>query len=308
MIKRTLYFGNPCRLSTHLDQMVIKLDVHPGSTEQENTKTIPIEDIGVVVLDNPLIHINHHLMFQLMNNNVALIISDPSHHPVGLMLNLNGNTLQSQKFKAQIEASIPLKKQLWQQTIKAKIGNQLTVLKNNRFPIQNMEYWMKNVRSGDPDGYEARAAAYYWETIFKHTIPNFKRERDGSPPNNFLNYGYAIMRATIARALVGSGLLPTLGIFHRNQYNAYCLADDMMEPYRPIVDQVVIEMIQVYGIPEELESKHKRAIFELLTADVYINGEKSPLLVAASRTSASLAKAFTGESKRLLFPVIKQIN
>jgi CRISP-associated protein Cas1 len=165
--------------------------------------TIPVEDIGIVILDNPQLTITHSLIEELLENNVALITCNSTHHPTGLMLNLDGNKLQSLKFKAQIEASVPLKKQLWQQTIKAKITNQASLLKNKGYPYKNMLYWVEQVKSGDSGYEEARAAGYYWQKIFSRHL-DFSRKREGNPPNNLLNYGYAILRAITARSLVSS--------------------------------------------------------------------------------------------------------
>jgi CRISPR-associated protein Cas1 len=227
-----------------------------------------------------------------------------------MLLNLDGNTLQSAKFNAQIEATIPLKKQLWQQTISAKIANQATLLGWQQVAIVNMKNWSLEVKSGDADNHEAMAAAYYWKNIFRHTAiseddgktTNFKRERFGDPPNNLLNYGYAILRAVVARSLVASGLLPTLGIFHRNQYNAYCLADDIMEPYRPFVDRIVLDIVKMNGKYLELGSSMKKALLTIPTIDVLIRGEKSPLMVAVQKTTASLSKCFEGKQRKIEYP------
>jgi len=307
MIKRTLYFGNPAYLCRKNEQLVIRLpeveknDTLPELFKKEAQATIPIEDIGVVILDEQRLIITQSLIDGLIANNVALITCDKTHHPTGLMLNLAGNNLQSAKFKAQLEAGQPLIKQLWQQTIKAKITNQAALLKQNGKEASNMMKWANDVRSGDPENMEARAAAYYWKNIFPE-IPDFRREREGTPPNNLLNYTYAILRAVIARSLVGSGLLPTLGIHHRNQYNHYCLADDIMEPYRPFADTVVMEIIRNGEDHTELTPSVKRQLLGITSVDTVINGERSPLMVAAQRTTASLAKCFEGSAKKLLYP------
>ena len=247
MIKKTLYFGNPAYLSLKNAQLVIKLpeveknDTLPESFKVQTQVTKPIEDIGVVVLDNQRITITTGAMEALLANNCAIITCDQRSMPVGLMLPLSGNTTQSERFRDQIDASLPLKKQLWQQTIQAKISNQAAVLaKCRRAEVGCLKAWAKDVRSGDPDNFEGRAAAYYWRYLFGLHIDGFTRDREGLPPNNALNYGYAILRAIVARALVSSGMLPTLGIHHHNRYNAYCLADDIMEPYRPYVDERVV--------------------------------------------------------------------
>ena len=245
MIKRTLYFGNPAYLKTTNEQLVIELK------DSDTPQSAPIEDIGLIILDHQQITITQALMAKLLANNTALITCDDTHHPTGLLLSLDGHSLQSQKFQAQIEASAPLKKQLWQQTIAAKIENQAAMLAFRREENKLLLRLAENVKSGDSENAEAQAAVYYWKKVFPEFL-NFRRERHGPPPNNLLNYGYAILRALVARSLVGSGLLPTLGIFHRNQYNAYCLADDIMEPYRPFVDFTVYQIIRNNGTNLEM--------------------------------------------------------
>ena len=243
-------------------------------------------------------------MEAMLENDCALISCDSKSMPVGLMLPLAGNTLQNERFRDQLDASIPLKKQLWQQTVKQKIANQATILDQYTSAETGcMQRWVADVRSGDADNLEARAAAYYWKNVFTD-IQDFTRGRDGEPPNNLLNYGYAILRAVVARALVGSGLLPTLGIHHHNRYNAYCLADDMMEPYRPFVDELVKSIIRQYGVMENLPIDIKRELLQIPTLDVVIDGKRRPLMVAASFTTASLAKCYAGESKQISYPKV----
>jgi CRISPR-associated protein Cas1 len=298
MIKRTLYFGNPAYLKTMNEQLVFE------SPETGETKQVPIEDIGIVIADHQQITLTQALMAKLLDNNVALITCNDTHHPTGMLLNLDGHSLQSQKFQAQLEASAPLKKQLWQQTVSAKISNQAAMLSWQKIPVNNMSNWAKEVKSGDPENQEGTAAAYYWKNVFTHTAigPNFKREREGLPPNNLLNYGYAILRAIVARSLVASGLLPTLGIFHRNQYNAYCLADDIMEPYRPFVDKLVWDLVRMNGLYLELGPAMKKSLLNIPAMDVRIREEKSPLMVAVQRTTASLAKCFEGRLRKIDYP------
>lgn len=310
MIKRTLCFSNPAYLSLKNEQLVIKLpqveknDDLPDTFKSDAVKTIPIEDIGVVVLDNKQITITQGLMEALLDNNCAVITCNKSHLPVGLLLPLCGNTTQNERFRQQLDASLPLKKQLWQQTVQTKIGNQTAVLKKCRdVEIGNMIKWQNDVRSGDPDNLEGRAAAYYWKNMFPN-VENFTRDRDGVSPNNLLNYGYAILRAVVARSLVASGLLPTLGIHHHNRYNAYCLADDIMEPYRPYVDELVVEYTNKNGYPCELNSEIKRVMLSIPILDVKINGQRSPLMLATGQTAASLARCFSGEIRKLVYPEI----
>ena len=301
MIKRTLYFGNPAYLSLKLGQLVVKI---PDSQDNmETVRTIPIEDIGIVILDHKQITLTQGLIESLLDNNCALITCSSNHLPVGLMLPLYGNTIQNERFRYQIDASLPLRKQLWQQTVQAKISNQAAVLKYATGSVHNnMQIWAADVRSGDSANMEARAAAYYWKTLFQD-IDGFVRGRDEDEPNNLLNYGYAIVRAIIARALVSSGLLPTLGIHHHNRYNAYCLADDIMEPYRPYVDKTVLDICRRGG-SLKLTTDLKRELLSIPTMDVRINDKRSPLMIAATTTTASLVKCFTGEMRRISYPLI----
>lgn len=312
MIKKTLYFGNPAYLSLRMEQMVIKLpEVEKSETisdiiKSEAVVTRPIEDIGIVVLDNKQITITQGLLEALLENNCAIITCNSHRMPVGLMLPLCGNTIQSERFQDQIAASLPLRKQLWQQTIKAKINNQARVLSLcSQVEVRCMSKWSDEVKSGDADNQEARAAAYYWKNFFSRIsgLENFTRGRDGMPPNNLLNYGYAILRAIVARALVSSGMLPTFGIHHHNRYNAYCLADDIMEPYRPYVDELVFNIIKQHGFHHlELTKEIKGQLLTIPVLDVVIMGKRTPLMVGVTQTTASLYKCFSGELRRIAYP------
>lgn len=299
MIKRTLCFSHPAYLSLRNGQLVVKLEKHDN--EPEKQASIPIEDIGVVVLDHRQITLTHGAMAALVDNNAAVVTCNDSHMPTGLLLPLDGHTVQSERFSDQINASLPLRKQLWQQTVQQKIINQAALLAElHGIEVGNMKRWAADVRSGDSTNLEGRAAAFYWSRMFP-SIPDFTRSRDGDYPNPLLNYGYAILRAVIARALVSSGLLPTLGIHHHNRYNAYCLADDIMEPYRPYVDrQVVQTMAECCDV--EITTDIKRRLLTIPTLEVRIGGERRPLMVAASQTTASLARCFAGESRRVAYP------
>ena len=240
-------------------------------------------------------------MDKLVANNAAVITCNETKHPSGLILPLEGNTLQSERFRAQIDASEPLKKQMWQQTVKAKINNQGAVLSQWKIPNKLLINLADTVKSGDIYNNEAVAAGYYWKNLFPPAW-QFFRKREGPPPNNLLNYGYAILRATVARALVGAGLLPTLGIFHRNRYNAYCLADDIMEPYRPFVDIIVRGIIDKTSVVDVLTQEFKVQLLKLPTVDVELDGESSPLMVAVQRTATSVARCYLGETRKILYP------
>jgi CRISPR-associated protein Cas1 len=235
--------------------------------------------------------------------------------PNGMLLPIDGHTLLSKRSQTQLEASLPLKKQLWQQTVKAKLRNQARVLMRRNLDAMPLLQWSTQVRSGDPDNMEGRGAAWYWPRWYGQTPmaidtetgdDAFVRERYGAWPNALLNYGYAVLRAVVARALIGSGLLLPLGIHHRNQYNAYCLADDIMEPYRPSVDTLVWDILQEDPIPDDptngLTTAIKRKLLLVPVLDVLLDNQNSPLQAAAQRTAASLAACFAGNQRQLLYP------
>lgn len=308
MIKKTLCFSNPAYLSLRDGQLVIKIPEIQNSKgvleelKEKSVITRPIEDIGVLVIDNRQVTVTSAVLDALLANNCAVITCDARSMPVGLLLPIYGNTTQSERFRVQIDASLPLKKQLWQQTIQYKIINQAAVLSEcTDAETHCMKVWAADVRSGDPQNVEAKAAAYYWKNIFRD-VTGFIRDREGTPPNNMLNYGYAILRAVVARSLVSSGLLPTLGIHHHNRYNAYCLADDIMEPYRPYVDRLVVNVMARYGHDMALTREIKMQLLSIPTIDVKIGGKRSPLMVGVSQTTASLYKCFSGKSRKISYP------
>lgn len=295
MIKRTLFFGNPAYLSTKNEQLLVSFP-----EADKDSRTVPIEDLGMIVLENQQITITNGLLAKLTERKVAIVSCNAQHLPEGLLLPMQGHTEQTERVRYQLEASQPLKKNLWQQTVTAKIKNQYGLLKEKGKESKRMAYLFKNVNSGDSGNHEAQAAAIYWQELFD--IPDFNRGQVGIPPNNLLNYGYAILRAVIARALVSSGMLPGVGIWHRNKYNAYCLADDIMEPYRPYVDLVVSHIVENYDDFEALNTELKKELLSIPALDVKIDGQKSPLMVAASRTTASLYECFAGTSRKIIYP------
>lgn len=297
MLKRTLFFSNPCRLSVKDKQMVVLL------TETGETKTATVEDLGFVVLEHQQISISLPLLDKLVKNNVAVVFCDRAYHPASMLLNLNGHHLQQELFSHQIKAGTPLKKNLWKQTVEFKIRNQAGLLKMLGKEFNKVSYFAANVKSGDTENREGTAARAYWPLLFG---VSFIRERYGISPNNMLNYAYAVLRAAVARALAGSGLLATLGIHHHNRCNAFCLADDVMEPYRPFVDGLVYRLYNTIEDTSELTTEIKMQLLEILTVDVKLSGQKRPLMVALSNTTASLAKCFTGESKRVAYPLLNE--
>lgn len=299
MIKRTLYFSNPCYLKKKDMQLIV---AYPDE-EKKGAIHVPIEDIGLIVLDNPHITLTNALIMSLNENNTAVISCDGSHLPFGLMLPMYSHHAFTERLGDQIGASLPLKKNMWQQTVISKISNQATLLKVNGMNTDKMEYFIRQVKSDDSTNVEGRAAAYYWGCVFGEM--SFVRHRFGEPPNNMLNYGYAILRAIVARSLIGSGLFPTIGIHHRNKYNPYCLADDIMEPYRPFVDSLILDLINKIEPQEELSPAIKKELLIIPVIDVIIDGSKSPLMVAMQRTTASLAGCFSGTLRKIVYPVLQ---
>ncbi len=295
MIKRALFFSTPFCLSLRDNQMVIRTKEEP-----DMQRSVPIEDIGFVVLEHRQTSVSLPLLNALSESNVAVIFCNEARMPNAMLMNLDSNKTQGESFRAQIEASEPLKKGLWKQIVEAKIRNQSALLHKLGKDGDKLKPFYMNVKSGDADNREAIAAKIYWTELFGR---DFIRLRDGIEPNNLLNYGYTILRAAVARSLMGSGLFPAFGIFHRNRYNSFPLADDIMEPYRPYVDETVYDIYR-QGITE-LTPETKGRLLRLLFADTRFDRVTRPLDVGLTFTSASLAKCFAGKQKKLSFPMLE---
>ena len=294
MLYRSIYIGNPAYLKLKDKQLKV---TDPETKEEKGS--IPIEDIGLLMLDHYQITLSHQLIQELMKNNVILISCDERHLPLAGMLPFSGNTLFSERVKTQIEVSEPLKKQLWKQTVECKIQNQLKVLEQLGKYAAPMYEYLKQVKSGDTTNMEGIAAQHYW----KYLIDNdFLRDRFGDYPNPFFNFGYGILLSIIARALVDTGLLLVLGIFHRNKYNPYCLASDIMEPYRPIVDLLVMKWLQLHPEKQSLDKESKTFLLQIATQDVNIEKLVRPLIVGVKMTASSLLKCYTGEKRQISYP------
>ena len=301
MLKRTIHISKPTKVTLRSGQLIISQRNAEGISDENS---LPIEDLWALILEDQQISITQGAIAELLEHNVALITCDSKHHPVGMMLNLCGHSTQAERFRYQIQASSPLKKQLWQQTVKAKIENQGYLLSKLNASETYLQRLAGDVKSGDATNREGVAAAYYWPRIFPNH-PSFHRDNGNYYINALLNYGYAIIRAMVARSLVGSGLLPALGIHHRNRYNHYCLADDVMEPYRPFVDRLVSQIIAgLQSFPETLTKEHKIELLKLPVMDVHMGGKTRPMLVATTETTSSLVKCFAGEQRKLSYPQI----
>lgn len=294
MLYRSIYIGNPAYLKLKDKQLKV---TDPETKEEKGS--VPIEDIGLLMLDHYQITLSNQLIQELMKNNVILISCDEWHLPLAGKLPFSGNTLFSERVKTQIEVSEPLKKQLWKQTVECKTQNQLKVLEQLGKYAYPMYEYLKEVKSGDTTNMEGIAAQHYW----KYLIDNdFLRDRFGDYPNPFFNFGYGVLLSIIARALVDTGLLLLLGIFHRNKYNPYCLASDIMEPYRPIVDLLVMKWLQLHPEKQSLDKESKTFLLQIATQDVNIEKLVRPLIVGVKMTASSLLKCYTGEKRQISYP------
>lgn len=294
MIKQTLMFTSPVHLSLKNHQLVIDFK------EEKASVTRPIEDIGFVVIEHPQVSITVPVLNELAENNVSVIFCDEKKMPKTMLMTLEGNSTLQESYKFQIEASTPTKKNIWKQLVESKIRNQAVLLDKVGKQGDVLKPFYMNVKSGDTDNREGVAAKEYWRLLFDE---DFKRKPEGETPNNLLNYGYTILRAAVARALVGTGLYPAFGVFHRNRYNAFPLADDMMEPYRPFVDEIVYHLYYD-GAVSELDTQSKGVLLRVLFSDVKMGIVTRPLENALSLTTASLLRMFKGETDKLSLPVM----
>ena len=294
MIKRIVEISNPSYLYMRNLQMVIERDgAEIGS--------VPIEDLGVLILDHPAITHTQALLTACFENNVVTLVCDNKHLPSAILLPLDGHTLHSKTLGQQIAATEPACKRLWQRVVQAKIREQAKVLHSATGDDKPLNAYAAKVKSGDPDNIEAQAARIYWQRLFGKS---FRRDPDTPGINAMLNYGYAVMRGAVARAAVGAGLHPALGVHHRNQYNSLALADDLMEPLRPLVDIKVYEVCELLPDTPELTPQNKRALLEILDWDCAIGERKFPLMVALHQYAASVRKVLAGEEKDVEIPVL----
>lgn len=293
--KRTLVFSNPYSLNLKNRQMVIR-----AKDNEDFHKTVPIEDLGYLILEDQRISITLPLLNALVENNVAVIICSEKFMPSAMLMNLDQNSTQAESYRNQLEASEPLKKNIWKQIVEAKIKNQAALLDKLNKDGSKLKPYYSNVKSGDSDNREGLAAKEYWNELFGR---EFIRFREGDTPNEMLNYGYTILRAAVTRALMGSGLLPIVGVFHRNKYNAFPLADDLMEPYRPFVDEIVFKLYSMGN--NELTGRVKQEIINVLYVDTFFDKMTRPLGVSLSLTTASIAKCFNGTQKKIVYPLLR---
>lgn len=292
MIKQTLFFTTPVSLSLKYNQIEIRCK------DVEEVITRPIEDVGVIIVENQMVHFTIPLLNALADNNVAVIFCNAQCMPNTMLMPLESNAVQQEVYRFQIEASLPTKKRIWKEIIEYKIRNQAALLDMLGRDGKVLKPYYMNVLSGDSDNREGLAAKIYWQQMYGRP---FNRDRNGEAPNSLLNYGYAILRAAVARALLGSGLFPAFGLFHRNRYNAFPLADDVMEPYRPFVDYAVYRIFECS--PEAcLDKKAKELLVRVLFADVKMKEQTRPLQLALSMTTASLVRALKDKKESIIYP------
>ncbi|MCD8290102.1 MAG: type II CRISPR-associated endonuclease Cas1 [Prevotella sp.] len=292
MIKQTLFFTSPVFLSLKYNQIIIQLE------KDEEVVTRPIEDVGVVIVENQMVRFTIPLLNALADNNVAVVFCDVKCMPNSMLMPLESNAIQQEVQRFQIEASLPTKKRIWKEIIESKIRNQAALLDILGLDGNALKPFYANVLSGDSDNREGLAAKVYWQQMYGL---QFKRDRDGEGVNSLLNYGYAILRAAVTRALLGSGLFPAFGLFHCNRYNAFPLADDVMEPYRPFVDYAVNQIVE--SNPNTCLDKYtKQTLVSVLTCDVKLNGQIRPLQIALSATTASLVRALKDNKEKIVYP------
>jgi CRISPR-associated protein Cas1 len=298
MIARTLFFSIPGHLGVNLAQLVYT----PARETGHEPRTFPIEDLGFIVIETHQMTVTAYALQALAENNTAVIFCDKTHTPASQLLPFSGHTLTQKHFAAQMTASEALKGRLWKQTVQAKICNQAACLDAGRKEgSQRLRRHVHNVKNGDPGNCEGLAAREYWNDHTPDT--DFKRTREGPMPNAALNYGYAILRAATARALAGSGLSCLSGLHHHNQYNAFTLADDVMEPYRPFVDDIVLNNLERFPAEAlELTRDMKASLLNVLTADVMVSDMRRPLMNALSLTTASLVRCFLKEETIIAYP------
>lgn len=295
MIRKTLEFSTPgTRLSVSHRQLVIARPDQPKVTR-------PIEDLGVVIVDDVRATYTQSVFLELLDAGATVLVSGRNHLPVGIMLPLDAHHVQTERHRAQVAAKEPVKKRVWQALIRAKIMQQAAVLTHFTGGHAGLAHMAGRVRSGDPENLEARAAQRYWPRLFG-TV--FRRDRDADGVNALLNYGYAVIRAAVARAIVAAGLIPTLGVHHRNRSNPFCLADDLFEPYRPYVDwRVKLLVSDETSPPPDLSQKETRAaLLSLFNETVQVEERRLPLLYAIQAGAASLCRALTGGDRSLVLP------
>jgi CRISPR-associated protein Cas1 len=296
MIKRTIEISRePAHLKVRQGQLVL-------SRGGQTIGQVPCEDLGMVVVDHPQTTYSHAALAEVAATGAVLVVCGHDHLPVAALLPLADHTQVVWRLRDQLAVKRPLRKQLWRQLVVAKVRGQARNLLPGGAPRKKLFALAREVKSGDPTNIEAQAAKIYWSNWLDGTVSDasFRRDADGDGLNAFLNYGYAIARAALARAIVAAGLQPSIGLHHHNRSNAFCLADDLIEPFRPLVDDCVREL-HAAGY-ESLTQEAKAQLLNLLVTPLELAGQTGPWMVMVHRLVASLVKCFAGETRRLEIP------
>lgn len=295
VVRKTVEFSTPgTRLSVAHRQLVIERPELPRAT-------LPIEDLGVVIVDDLRATYTQAVFLELLEAGATVMVTGRDHLPAGMMLPLDAHHIQTERHRSQVEASLPVKKRIWQQIVSAKIAQQGRVLEHFTGSHDGLLPMARRVRSGDPDNLEAQAAQRYWPHLFGR---DFRRDREAEGVNALLNYGYAVIRAAVARAVVAAGLIPSLGVFHRNRANPFCLADDLIEAYRPFVDWRARLLVNDNdGMAPPIGDRPTRAAFlSLFNETVMISERRNPMLLAIELSAASLSRALIDGDRSLALP------
>jgi CRISPR-associated protein Cas1 len=292
--ERVLDFSEAkAHLSMRHEQLVIRAD-------ELAEVTVPLAEIAAVILTSPRITATQPALAGVMRHGGSIIVCDDTHQPTGMMLPLNANTMQTQRMLAQMRASVPTGKRLWKQIINEKVLSQAATLDFAGRKDAGLRALAKKIRSGDPSNIEGQASRRYWLALFDD--PDFRRRRDADDQNRLLNYGYAVLRAGVGRAICAAGLHPSIGVHHHGRNNPWCLADDLMEPYRPLIDRAVVELVGLYGKTCPLDREAKSRLVATLSERLGSHGEARTVFDWLGRTAASLAQVFLDAGDSLFYP------
>ena len=289
---RGVHISQPARLSLKQNALAVEQDA-------EESVRIPLEDVAWIVLDTQQATLTAKLAAACMEAGIPLVVSDAHHMPCGVILPFHQHFRQAEVAHIQVAASPALKRRLWRKIVCAKILNQALTLERAQSPkAVRLRAMVSRVNPGDPENVESRAARGYWPAFFGQ----FNRQDDVDRRNALLNYGYAILRAGIARSLVAAGLLPAFGVHHRSVQNAFNLADDLIEPYRPSVDWIAYEVSGRRHAPdvEPLTLENRQAMANVLSLDILLDRQQMTVLTAIERSVESLVRAFSGKDASLL--------
>jgi len=295
MLKKTLFIETPSHLQ--IENELIKLT---NKITQESNTFVP-DELGYIILENYQITASIQFFQIAATNNILIIVCDKTHNPVSYTIPLYYNTTQTQTLNNQIKLKTEHKRMIWKQIIISKIQNQANLLKKMNKDYLKLMKLLEKATLDNIETCESTASRFYWKELFE--IKKFKRDSEGEPPNNLLNYGYSILRAATARALIGSGLMPQISLHHHNKYDPLPLADDVMEPYRPFVDQIVVELVKKDDYMF-LHKGNKQELLKILACDTIINEVRRPLMIALTYTTSSLANIINNKNKKISVPIM----